>query len=329
MESSLSCVEEARPLVSVVIPVYNRAHLLGRAIRSVLAQTFQDLELVVVDDGSSDGTSVVVHSFGDPRVRLVRLPQRGGVARARNVGIGQARGDLVAFLDSDDEWLPSKLEQQIARLRQTSGDDTLVSCQFARYNDLTRRLTAAVSAFPRGDSFQQIVRGRAPIPSCVVAPRAALEAAGKLNDALPSFADYELCLRLTDVSRGFAEVDAVLVIKHEHGAPQISSDPDTMLRGFGILDEIWGARIRERCGRVAYRCWRGRLLASIQYVRVRKAVARGDRLAGFRQWARTCRYLPWSCRYAVYGLGVAALGLPAYDALARLKDAAVRALQRR
>jgi glycosyltransferase involved in cell wall biosynthesis len=311
------------------MPVYNRARLVGRAIRSVLAQTFVDLELLVVDDGSSDGTVDVVGSFGDPRLRLVRLPRRGGVGRARNVGIGQARGDLVAFLDSDDEWLPSKLEQQIARLRQHSAGHIVVSCQFVRFNDLTRRLTAPVSTFSRGDSFEQIVRGRAPIPSCVVVPRAALEAVGSLNEGLPAFADYELWLRLADASSGFVELDAVLVIKHEHGARQISSDPDTMLRAFGILDQRWGARIRERCGRVAYRCWRGWLLASIQYVRVRQAVARGDRLAGWRQWARTCRYLPWSCRYAVYGLGLATLGLHAYDALARVKDAAARALQPR
>jgi len=330
MESSLSRVEEARPLVSVVIPVYNRAHLLGRAIRSVLAQTFVDLELLVVDDGSSDGPADVVGSFGDPRLRLVRLPRRGGAGCARNVGIGQARGDLVAFLDSDDEWLPSKLEQQIARLRQHSAGHTVVSCQFVRYNDLTRRLAAPVRAFPRGDPFDQIVRGRAaPIPSCVVVPRSALEAVGGLDEGLPCFEDHELWLRLADASSRFIEVDAVLVIKHEHGTRQISSDPDTMLRAFGILDLKWGARIRERGGRIAYRCWRAWLLGSIQYVRVRQAVARGDRLAGWRQWARTCRYLPWSCRYAVYGFGVATLGLHAFEALARVKDAAARALRPR
>lgn len=330
MERSLSREEEdGRPLVSVVIPVYNRAHLLGRAIRSVLEQTFVDLELLVVDDGSSDGIADAVGSFGDPRLRLVRLPRRGGVASARNVGIGQARGDLVAFLDSDDEWLLSKLEQQIARLGQHAAGRAVVSCQFARYNDLTRRLAAPVRASPRGDSFDQFIRRSAPIPSCLVVPRAALEAVGGLDESLPTFADYELLLRLADASIHFVEVDAVLVIKHEHGTRQISSDPDTMLRAFGILDQIWGARIRERCGRVAYRCWQAGLLGSIQYVRVRQAVARGDRQAGWRQWARTCRYLPWSCRYAVYGLGVATLGLHAYDALARVKDAAARALRSR
>jgi glycosyltransferase involved in cell wall biosynthesis len=329
MDSSLSRVEEARPLVSVVIPVYNRAHLIGRAIRSVLSQTFVDLELLVVDDGSSDGIADAVGSFDDPRLRLVRLPRRGGVARARNVGIGQARGDLVAFLDSDDEWLPSKLEQQIARLRQHAAGHAVVSCQFVRYNDLTRRSAAPVRASPRGDSFDQFIRGPAPIPSCLVVPRAALGAVGGLDESLPTFADYELLLRLADASILFVEVDAVLVIKHEHGTRQISSDPDTMLRAFGILDQIWGARIRERCGRVACRCWRAGLLGSIQYVRVRQTVARGDRLAGWRQWAPTCRYLPWSCRYAVYGLGVATLGLHAYDALARVKDAAARALRSR
>lgn len=309
------------------MPVYNRAHVLGRAIRSVLTQTFVDLELVVVDDGSSDGVGDVVSSFSDPRLRLERLAHRGGVARARNVGIGQARGDLVAFLDSDDEWLPSKLERQIERLRQHPAGRAVVFCQFVRHDDLTRRLSAPVSAFRGGDFFEQIVRGRAPISSCIVVSRADLEATGRLDESLPAFADYELCLRLADASSGFAEVDAALVIKHEHGGPQMSSEPDTMLRAFGILDTKWRARIQARCGRAAYGRWRGWLLGSIQYVRVRQAVSGGDQLGAWRQWARTCRYLPWSSRYAVYGLGVAMLGLKAYDGLARVKDAAARVLR--
>jgi glycosyltransferase involved in cell wall biosynthesis len=107
------------PVISVIIPTYNRAHLVGRAIRSVLAQTFQDWELIVVDDGSSDNTEEVVCSFQDPRICYISHEVNRGGSAARNTGIKVARGEYVSFLDSDDEWLPEKLEKQLACFRNT------------------------------------------------------------------------------------------------------------------------------------------------------------------------------------------------------------------
>jgi hypothetical protein len=318
---------DPRPLVSVVIPVYNRAHLLGRAIQSVRAQTFRDLELVVVDDGSTDGSAGAVPSNEDSRIRVIRLPTNRGVSRARNIGIQAARGRLLAFLDSDDEWLPEKLECQVARFREHGAEaNVLVSCRYVRYNDLTHRITTPTRPMPRGDSFDRIVRGQAPLPSCVVMPRAVVGAVGGLDEALPAFADYELWLRLADVSTRFVEIADVLVIKHEHGTRQISGDPDVMLGAFRTLDHKWGVRIRQRGGLSAYRRWRAGFLASVQYVRIRQEVARGRRREAWLQWLYLCRYAPWSLRYAVYGLGLATVGLHAYDLLARAKDSAARRL---
>ena len=101
------------PKVSVVIPTHDRAHLVGRAIRSVLAQTFQDFEIIVVDDCSVDNTKEVVQSLADSRIRYLRHEINRGGSAARNTGIGAARGEWIAFLDSDDEWLPKKLEKQL------------------------------------------------------------------------------------------------------------------------------------------------------------------------------------------------------------------------
>jgi glycosyltransferase involved in cell wall biosynthesis len=280
-----------------------------------------------VDDGSIDGSAEVVAPFDDTRIRVVRLSRNSGVGRARNCGVREARGSFVAFLDSDDEWLPEKLERQVTRLGQhPSAPDTLVSCRHVRYNDLTHRMAAPAGPIPAGAPFDHIVNGRAPLPSCVVIPRAALEAIGGLDEALAAFADYELWLRLADTSTRFVELGDVLVVKHEHGTPQISADPDMMLRAFRILDQKWGARIRQRSGPPSYRRWRARLLASIQYVRVRQAVTRGDRLGAWHHWLHMCRHVPWSRRYAVYGLGLATLGVHTYDALARVKDTIARQL---
>jgi glycosyltransferase involved in cell wall biosynthesis len=103
------------PLVSVVIPAYNTARTVRATVESALEQTISDLEVIVVDDGSADETASVVLAIEDDRVRLVRQPN-GGVAAARNAGIRESRGQWVAFLDSDDVWLPYKLERQLAVL---------------------------------------------------------------------------------------------------------------------------------------------------------------------------------------------------------------------
>ena len=105
------------PRVSVILPAYNRADLVGRAIDSVLAQTWQDLELIVVDDCSTDDTRAALERYRDtPRVRLVFSDTNRGGSGARNLGIAHATGALIAFQDSDDIWLPHKLAAQVAAL---------------------------------------------------------------------------------------------------------------------------------------------------------------------------------------------------------------------
>lgn len=106
------------PEVSVVIPLYNKEGYVARAVRSVLAQSFDDHEVVVIDDGSADDSAAVVEQLGAPGLRLFRQPN-AGVAAARNRGVDLARGRWVAFLDADDAWLPDKLERQLALLDRT------------------------------------------------------------------------------------------------------------------------------------------------------------------------------------------------------------------
>ena len=118
MEKDLGkTVDTQSPLISVVIPTHNRAELLKRAVRSVLGQTYRNLEIIVVDDASSDNTQVAVESFGDNRIRYIRHQTNRGGAAARNTGIQVARGDFIAFLDDDDEWVPEKTEEQLKLLR--------------------------------------------------------------------------------------------------------------------------------------------------------------------------------------------------------------------
>lgn len=113
------------PLISVVIPTFNHAHFLGRALQSVLSQTYQHYEILVIDNNSQDNTYHVVNSFRDSRIRLITIENNGVIAASRNLGIREARGEWVAFLDSDDYWYPEKLKRMLSVIQFDSLIDVL------------------------------------------------------------------------------------------------------------------------------------------------------------------------------------------------------------
>lgn len=147
------------PAVSVIIPSYNRAHMLGTAINSVLAQVFQDWELIVVDDGSTDNTEEVVHAFGDERIRYIRQGRNSGASAARNRCLAVSRGRYVAFLDSDDEWFPEKLTRQMAVFRQSALVPGAVYTGVCRVDVPTGRVRVERPRV-RGDVYQLLPGGR-------------------------------------------------------------------------------------------------------------------------------------------------------------------------
>lgn len=132
---------QAKPLVSVVIPAFNRAGLIGRAIESVVQQTCSDIEIIVADDASTDNTAAVVGAIQDPRVRYLRSERNAGASAARNMGIHAAKGEFVAFLDSDDVWMLNKLELQLDAVRRHPDWDSVVCyTQAIVDNGKTRKL---------------------------------------------------------------------------------------------------------------------------------------------------------------------------------------------
>jgi glycosyltransferase involved in cell wall biosynthesis len=314
------------PQVSVVIPTYNRASLLGRALRSVLNQTLSDLECIVVDDGSTDQTVALVEGFQDPRLRVVRLPGNGGCGRARNTGIRVARGELIAFLDSDDEWLPQKLERQVARLRECEDPLTaVVYCRCVVRDGLTDRTWFEPRVVYGGDVFQYLLGGWNPAtPSMFLVERRSLLEVGGFSESLPCAQDYDLWLRLAEASHHFATMDEALVIKHEYGDDQMSGDPTTRVRASEILDRRWGPVIQRHCGWAGYRRWRRGRWRNVQWAHFRLikiAVAHGRRMEAWRYWTEMCRLLPYSRRYVCGALLMIVLGFRGYYLLVHAVDA--------
>jgi len=234
------------PTVSVVVPTYNRADVLPRAMDSALGQTVADLELVVVDDGSTDDTQAIVEGYDDDRVRYVAHETNRGANVARNTGIEAADGEYVAFLDSDDEWKPTKLERQLERLEDAKGaesdgeeaetedgeDWVAAYCEFetrlggptARFESLAASLLArADEDHPtegREELIPEILADRL-LPgagSTLVVETEVAEAVGGFDEDLDRFQDPEFVLRILEEG-ALAHVDEPLVVRHETGSP--------------------------------------------------------------------------------------------------------------
>lgn len=201
------------PLVSVIVPTYNRAYCLGRTIQSVLDQSYGNWELIVVDNCSSDATESLVFSYSEPKIKLVKINNGGIIAASRNKGLQFATGDYVAFLDSDDWWLPQKLQISVEKLN--AGADIV-------YHDLY--LITSLPAKPRAwkrvktrqvnsPVFHDLLsRGSAIANSSVVVRRNLLNQVGgfSVDPELIAAEDYEAWIRLSKHTEAFVRIDSIL-----------------------------------------------------------------------------------------------------------------------
>ena len=194
-------ISPSNPTVSVIIPTLNRAQLVHRAIQSVLKQTYEDLELIVVDDGSTDDLAGSLSRIEDPRFRLVSHAENRGPAAARNTGISEALGQYVAFLDSDDYWLPNKLEVQLEFMR-SSDEGIRLSC--TAYKLISRYHPEDELHFgkPTMTEIDMQWGCRVSPGATLLAERALFDEAGPMNEQMSRLEDWDWllrCLRLTNL----------------------------------------------------------------------------------------------------------------------------------
>ena len=241
------------PIVSVIIPTFDRADFVKEAVDSVLAQSFSDFELLVVDDGSTDHTVRTIEPYGNA-LRYVEIPH-GGVSAARNVGARMTSGEWIAFLDSDDLWLPRKLERQLDALERAPEfplcyTDEIWIRKGRRVNQKNRHRKYSGRIFERC------------LPLCIISPSSALmkrrlfEEVGGFDENLPACEDYDLWLRIT-IRHPVLFLEEKLIVKRGGHADQLStkhwgmdrfrvtaltkilreSDPDEMQKA-AVLDEL-------------------------------------------------------------------------------------------
>lgn len=198
--------------VSIVIPTYNRAEDLKRALASVVRQTCDEWEVLLVDNHSTDDTAAVVQGFQDPRIRMLSVHNKGVIAVSRNLGVANARAEYVAFLDSDDWWAPRKLERSLLAL-DSGADIVYHDLYLARSARTGWRLRRAMTRQLPSPVFKSLIEhGNALTNSSVVLRRQLLLDIGGLSEdpALASWEDYDCWLRLAAVTEKFSRVSETL-----------------------------------------------------------------------------------------------------------------------
>jgi len=189
------------PRVSVVMPTFNRAKELPRSIHSVLSQTVRNLELIIVDDASTDDTERVVASFDDNRIRYERLTKNVGGAEARNVGIWMARADIVAFQDSDDEWTCSKLENSLSALEIDENVGATFTSFIQVWSNGCRLMPVGKYQFQSSNVYESLLwQNYVGTPTLVVKKKYLTEIEG-FDPLMPRYQDWDLSLRLSKITK--------------------------------------------------------------------------------------------------------------------------------
>ena len=298
------------PVVSVVMPVYQGREHLAAAIESVLAQTFEQFELLLVDDGSTDGSSGIARTFTerDPRVRYSRQ-ENAGQGAARNAGIGLARGEAVAFLDQDDLWLPNKLARQLPLLDQTTVvySDTYI----LRDGGCSReeRLSDHLDGWPVPATLESLIVGNTiPVLTALLSRRLLLAQGGLTSDpALKGVDDYDLWLRLAASGVTFTYIPEPLAVYRVHEAAMSADLVGMASARLALFEKLaaQGTGAQTKALRSRLRRER-RVLATELWRRGSSVIAREGVPAGRPDLVRAVRAAPtwWRCWVVAVLLGV-------------------------
>lgn len=184
------------PLVSVIIPTYNRSALLTRAVQSVLGQTYQNWELIIVDDASKDDTEKVVAAFGSPRIRYFKQDVNKGAQAARNTGIRMAKGEYIGFLDSDNEWYPQKLEKQLEVFGAASDKVGVVYSSHDEINTISHTRREMIYR-QHGDIYKNLLTYPLIDYITPMVKRECFQKIGLLDEKVPAFHEWDTFIRLS------------------------------------------------------------------------------------------------------------------------------------
>lgn len=239
--------------ISVVIPTHNRERTIGYCLDSVLTQSFQPLEVLVVDDCSTDNTLEILWNYPDRRVRCIALDKKLGAQAARNTGIREAKGKWIAFQDSDDEWLSDKLQNQIDALTKVNFNPmTVVHTDCYRYDHQTGDKTIWELPLIQGPVvFSLLLTSPGPLFPSILTSKAALEKIGYLDESVPSFQEWDTSIRLARECN-FIHIRKPLFTYHLHRGDTISKNREREIDGYQHIVDTFRNDIIMICGLKAF-----------------------------------------------------------------------------
>lgn len=302
-----------KPTISVIIPTYNRAHLIARAIKSVLSQSYQDIELIIIDDGSFDNTEMIIKQFqeSDKRIKYIIHDKNKGGSAARNTGIKAANGEYIAFLDSDDEWLLEKLERQM-RIFESSSPETGIVYTGIIYIDEMNEDNNLKYTIPkkRGSIYEDLlVNNWVGTTSTIMIRKECFEKSGLFDESLPGCQDWEMWIRLAkEYQFDFVKDPLIKYYHHNIHNDRITIDLESKINGINMVINKFHSEFALRpkvCSELYFTI--GNLYCQL-----------GNTKKGREEFLKAIRFYPFSLKYFIY-LSSALFTPRIYFKLARIK----------
>lgn len=240
-------------LVSVVIPAYNREKFIKSAIQSVLSQTFQNFEIIVIDDGSVDNTFKIVSLLAerDNRIRCIQHETNNGAQVARKKGVDLANGEFIAFLDSDDEWYADKLQKQVEAFGILPSSVGVVHCGCHQYIKVLGEKKLLVIPKLSGSIYKKVLKKFGPLYPCLMVRRECFKhITNAIDPGVPSFQEWDLSINLAK-KYDFYFIDEPLMVYNVHEDESISKDIHREVEGYLYIVEKHKNEILKYCGKRA------------------------------------------------------------------------------
>lgn len=269
--------------VSVILPTFNRAHTICRSIESIARQNFKDYELIVVDDGSTDGTEKIIERYMNDRIRYLRLDKNQGAGVARNFGIENALGEYITFQDSDDEWMPDKLNKQMDLIQRSPLDVGMIYTDMLRFYEDGRRKYFYAPEVKKGaivnrnNVYQVYGIGQ----QTTLIRKECFEKIGLFDTSMPRFIDLEFFIRLT-LNYNALRIPEPLVYFFE--TPGISSNYEALIKARKLILDKYNGYLKENNS-----------FKSIEHIRIAEAYLKIEDLHGaLKYYGKAFRLAPIS-----------------------------------
>ena len=291
------------PLVSVILPTYNCARFLPEAIESILLQTYNSYEIIVIDDGSTDNTKEILHPFMQ-RIRYIGLEENKGLPTTRNIGIQSARGEYIAFIDADDLWLPEKLETVVTYF----DDHPEVSMVYSRHLNIDEHGhisgESAKKSLPSGNVFIRLFSEQNFIlTSTAVVQKKVFETTGMFDESFYNCQDWDMWLRISFYFK-VAGINKLLV-KYRHNPHSLSKNRDNVLRYQKLVIDKTYQAFKDSKNGISEKLYKKRL--ALHYAKVgRYHLKNGNKVQARESFRSAIKYDPWNIRtiryYLIYNL---------------------------